>query len=79
MFEKLKFELDVMKVRYHILMMEQFWMKPSTHWYKWRMPFRVMGLDIYLWQRTANRYGTLSRGEICGSLFLSLKEMLGCV
>lgn len=49
MFEKLKFELDVMKVRYHILMMEQFWMKPSTHWYKWRMPFRVMGLDIYLW------------------------------
>lgn len=49
MFEKLKFELDVMKVRYHILMMEQFWTKPSTHWYKWRMPFRVMGLDIYLW------------------------------
>ncbi len=49
MFEKLKFELDAMKVRYHILMMEQFWTKPSTHWYKWRMPFRVMGLDIYLW------------------------------
>lgn len=49
MFEKLKFELDAMKVRYHILMMEQFWMKPSTHWYKWRMPFRVMGVDIYLW------------------------------
>ena len=49
MFEKLKFELDAMKVRYHILMMEQFWTKPSTHWYKLRMPFRVMGLDIYLW------------------------------
>ena len=49
MFEKLKFELDVMKVRYHILMMEQFWLKPSTHWYEWRMPSRVMGLDIYLW------------------------------
>lgn len=49
MFEKLKFELDAMKVRYHILMMEQFWTKPSTHWYKWRMPFRVIGLDIYLW------------------------------
>lgn len=49
MFEKLKFELDAMKVRYHILMMEQFWTKPSIHWYKWRMPFRVMGLDIYLW------------------------------
>ena len=49
MFEKLKFELDAMKVRYHILMMEQFWLKPSTHWYKWRMPFRVMGLNSYLW------------------------------
>ena len=49
MFEKLKFELDAMKVRYHILMMEQFWTKPSTHWYKWRMSFRVIGLDIYLW------------------------------
>lgn len=49
MFEKLKYELDAMKVRYHILMMERFWMKPSICWYKWRMPFRMIGLDIYLW------------------------------
>ena len=48
MFDKLKYELDAMKVRYHIFMCERPWMKLEV-WDKWRNPFRQIACVIWLW------------------------------
>lgn len=48
MFEKLKYELDAMKVRYHIFMLERPWMNLVV-WNKWKNPFRRIACDIWFW------------------------------